>query len=128
MLSIHNVPGAFSSNEGEDFRCVLEELCRVKEAEVSVPLPEYKWPNAGGGCWETATPSLGESSTRNIGESPREGRESFLSQILEAGVDRRYYLTAKACRGILRRASKRGKELPTILKKALERQAREMEE
>ena len=47
--------------------------------------------------------------------------------ILQAGVPRKYYLTAKACRGILQRASKRGKELPTILRKALERQAAEME-
>ena len=42
-----NVVGAYSSNEGEDFRCVLEELCKVKEAEVSVPAPCFKWSNAG---------------------------------------------------------------------------------
>ena len=41
-----NVPGAFSSNKGEDFRAVLEEICKVKDAEVSVPKPE-KWENAG---------------------------------------------------------------------------------
>ena len=41
-----NVPGAFSSNKGEDFRCVLESLCRVKDESVSVPRCE-KWANAG---------------------------------------------------------------------------------
>ena len=43
-----NVPGAFSSNKGEDFRCVLEEICSVKDEGVSVPgPPKGKWPNAG---------------------------------------------------------------------------------
>ena len=41
-----NVTGAFSSNGGEDFRCVLEELCKIKDADLSVPKPE-KWTKAG---------------------------------------------------------------------------------
>lgn len=41
-----NVPGAFSSNKGEDFRAVLEEICKVKDTEVSVSKPA-KWENAG---------------------------------------------------------------------------------
>ena len=41
-----NVPGAFSSNRGEDFRCVLESLCRVRDETVSVPRHE-KWSAAG---------------------------------------------------------------------------------
>ena len=41
-----NVPGAFSSNKGEDFRAVLEEICKVKDSEVSVSKPS-KWENAG---------------------------------------------------------------------------------
>lgn len=41
-----NVPGAFSSNKGEDFRCVLEAVCRVKDDELSIPRPA-KWPYAG---------------------------------------------------------------------------------
>jgi len=45
-----------------------------------------------------------------------------LSDILEdnGSVPQRFYLTAKACRGILRRAAKRGKELPPPLARALE--------
>ena len=41
-----NVAGAFSSNGGEDFRCVLEELCKVKDAGFSVPKPK-KWTKSG---------------------------------------------------------------------------------
>ena len=32
-----NVPGAFSSNSGEDFRAVLEELARVEQPDASIP-------------------------------------------------------------------------------------------
>ena len=41
-----NVPGAFSSSKGQDFRCVLEEVCKVKDPEVSVPF-SGKWEPAG---------------------------------------------------------------------------------
>ena len=44
-IIVHNC-GAFSSNNGEDFRCVLEEFCKVKDAGVSVPKPK-KWEKAG---------------------------------------------------------------------------------
>ena len=73
--------------------------------------------------WETVIPSHGERWTRNIGESPNVARESTLSQILQVNVPEKYYLSPKACLGILRRASARGKELPELLRKALERQA-----
>ncbi len=41
-----NVPGAFSSSGGEDFRCVLECLCGVVDEPVSIPKPA-KWANSG---------------------------------------------------------------------------------
>lgn len=41
-----NVPGTFSSNKGEDFRVVLEEICKIKDCSVSVPKPS-KWKPAG---------------------------------------------------------------------------------
>ena len=41
-----NVPGAFSSNKGEDFRCVLESIAKVKDDEAHVPKPQ-KWEHAG---------------------------------------------------------------------------------
>ncbi len=41
-----NVPGAFSSNKGEDFKAVLEEICKIKNESISVPQSD-KWTNAG---------------------------------------------------------------------------------
>lgn len=73
--------------------------------------------------WQTVSPLPGECLTRNTGEYPREENVSFLSQILIANAPEKYYLSQKACQGILQRASKRGKELPPLLKVALERQA-----
>lgn len=44
-----NVPGAFSSNKGEDFRCVLEEIAGIAQVGVSVPRPPGgRWKPAGG--------------------------------------------------------------------------------
>ena len=62
---------------------------------------------------------LGDSLTLNIGEYPREESVSTLSEVLEAIVPKKYYLSATACAGILRRAERRGKELPPLLKEAL---------
>ena len=43
-----NVPGAFSSNKGEDFKAVLEAVCSVKDESISIPgPPKGKWANAG---------------------------------------------------------------------------------
>lgn len=61
--------------------------------------------------------------TLNTGAFPSVERESFLLQVLEPTVDQKYYLSQKACLGILRRAKTRGKVLPEILHKALVRQA-----
>ena len=42
-----NVTGAFSSNKGEDYRRVLEEITKIKEPELSIPKPDGKWRKAG---------------------------------------------------------------------------------
>ncbi len=41
-----NVLGALSSNKGEDFRCVLEEICKITDESADVPRPP-KWQNSG---------------------------------------------------------------------------------
>ena len=66
---------------------------------------------------------LGAYTTHSFGESPREENVSRLSQILEEQAHPKYYLSAKTCQGILRRAERRGKELPELLRIALERQS-----
>ena len=43
-----NVPGALSSQNGQDFRLVLESLIRIKAPAADVPLPENgRWLHAG---------------------------------------------------------------------------------
>lgn len=55
-----NVPGAFSSNGGEDFRAVLEELACVEQPDASIPRPSGRggrWSKAGaiaGNGWSLA--------------------------------------------------------------------------
>ena len=53
-----NVPGAFSSNRGEDFHVVLEELIKIVEPTCTVPpMPKGGWPYADcylGGGWSLA--------------------------------------------------------------------------
>lgn len=65
----------------------------------------------------------GASWTRNTSESPNGVEEcsSSLSLILQSPSDvpTRYYLSAKACSGILRRAERHGKNLPKWLNEAL---------
>ena len=62
--------------------------------------------------WELISPWRGDASPLNTGVSPREEIESTLSQILVDDPPKKYYLTRKACRGILRRASERGEKAP----------------
>ena len=77
----------------------------------------------GESYWELISPWRGDALTLNTGVSPREEKESSLSQILQADPPLKYYLTSKACQGILRRSHDRGKELPNKLKRALEIQS-----
>lgn len=69
---------------------------------------------------KTPTESPTEFLTLNISEWPKDGAACSLSDILETGdLPRRYFLSEKACAGILRRAAKRGKKLPEALQRAL---------
>ena len=61
-----------------------------------------------------------EFLTLNTGECPSVAVESTLSSILEVNAPEKYRLSAKACEGILRRSKRRGKELPEMLRIALE--------
>ncbi len=63
---------------------------------------------------------LGGFSTLNMQAWRNDASVCSLSQILETGpIPSRYYLSVKACLGIIRRAAKRGKELPALLARAL---------
>ena len=69
--------------------------------------------------WQMGGALLGEYSMHSFGESPKEGVESHLSQILEDNPHPKYSLSDKACLGILTRARRRGKQLPPVLEEAL---------
>ena len=77
----------------------------------------------GNHYWELRSPYREGKPPLNTGPAPREPIQSSLSEILESDPDAGYYLSVRACRGILRRAEERGKELPPQLKAALMAQA-----
>ena len=67
--------------------------------------------------------SLGACTTPNISAQHSGAGACFLSAILQENVPEKYSLSPKACAGILRRAERRGKDLPPLLKAALIQQA-----
>ena len=80
--------------------------------------------NLLGPYWALNSHLLGEYWIRGTGPAPPNGAAaSSLSQILTDTVPQKYYLSKKACLGILRRAKARGKELPPQLEAALKTQA-----
>ena len=121
----------------------LDTLCGKTSPELSVPteektsgpsssrsVPSVKkeyqfldlrtgYGNLLGSYWETATVLPGGCSTHNTSESLKDAAVSSLSEVLEISAPEKYSLSVKACRGILRRAEKRGKELPPMLREAL---------
>ena len=119
----HSVP----TRERTSGRCCRKSHGRRNRGPISLDL---RAENGGmpGRSWAEGFPSHGECWTPNTGECPSAAVESTLSQILEADVPEKYYLSPKACLGILRRASACGKELPEPLRKALERQAADVGE
>jgi hypothetical protein len=87
--------------------------CQATEDGTLVPF-SGAWSNSGMG-------SPTECLTLNTSEWPKDAAVCLLSDTLETGdLPQRYFLSAKACRGILRRAEKCGKDLPQALQKALE--------
>lgn len=120
-----NVYGAFSSTQGEDFKTVLETLWQICGGGEIAFLDLRKTNQDGNDgpkqdlSWEIIPLSLGEDLTLNFGEFPIDASESSLSLILEDNVPLKYYLSEKACRGILRRSEEKGTPLDPLLKQAL---------
>ena len=96
------------------------ECFPVMEGEILLPL-SASWGNSGmGGPTEYWTLNTSEHAASPL-LCPSDDAVCSLSDILETtDVPQRYYLTAKACLGILRRAAKRGKDLPMVLRQALQ--------
>ena len=101
---------------------IQESLSLKTSSDSSTPTAALLWGGAltswpKSGRWQ----SNGECWTRNGSESPNGDAacSSSLSLILEQQVEDRYFLSPRACAGILRRATKRGKRLPAPLEAAL---------
>lgn len=82
-----NVPGAFSSNNGEDFRAVLEELACVEQPNAAIPGPPRggRWSKAGaiaGNGWSLAWRQL---DSQYFGVAQRRKR---IALILDLGGQR----------------------------------------
>lgn len=92
-----------------------------RTSPVSCPVTEGEILEPSSGCW--ASSGMGSPTefwTLNTSEWPSDAVVCSLSDVLETGeVPRRFFLSAKACRGILHRAEKRGKRLPRELFEAL---------
>ena len=115
-----NVPGAFSANKGADFRAVLEEI-----TETEIPMPRSgKWATAGLVRSPECTVGWRTLDAQYWGVAQRRRRIFLGADYRDGGAAlRKYFLSPKACQGILRRAKTKGKVLPDILTKALESQA-----
>lgn len=103
----------------------LRQSSKKSSKSQNRKLPIFKCLNMAGqrggatAMWQDDGAWLIESTMRNGGECPSAAVESRLSQILEEAPPTKYYLSRAACQGILRRAERRGKDLPEQLKQAL---------
>ena len=112
-----NVFGAFSSNNGDDFWAVLNTIGGIAEDKFCTPRLE-KWTYAGEILADGFSIAY-RTLDLQYWVAPKCAVASSLWQILEDNVQEKYYLSGKACRGILRRSEKNGKKLPPILEQAL---------
>ena len=112
-LSLHELLANFARN-GLLLKTSLA-YCPVIE-DGTLPSSFTGWGNSG-------IYRPGESLTLSTSEWPSDAAVCSLSQVLETDAPLRYFLSPTACAGILRRAEKRGRELPAHLKAALEQVA-----
>lgn len=97
-----------------------QQSYEVTPREPNEPSGKFARLDMNIGLWDAKVPE-----GYFIGEKPYYQNPTKLSDILQPTADSKYYLSSKACNGILRRAKERGKELPEVLRLALENQAKE---
>jgi hypothetical protein len=100
-------------------------LCSRMFPDYFLPTKEETLRKSSGFSWSSAGMGFhGVCSTADISTWPSDGKECSLSDVLESHVPQRFFLSPRAARGILRRAEKRGRILPSQLQAALESLAR----
>ncbi|MDU3804642.1 MAG: DNA (cytosine-5-)-methyltransferase, partial [Finegoldia magna] len=89
-----NVPGAFSSNKGEDFRCVLEEITRIKDSTVKLSRPS-RWQSAGEILGDNFSLAWRVLDSKYFGV-PQRRRRIFLVADLDGGSSREILFEQKS--------------------------------
>ena len=92
-----NVPGAFSSNKGEDFRCVLEEITRIKDSTVKLSRPS-RWQSAGEILGDNFSLAWRVLDAKYFGV-PQRRRRIFLVADLDGGSSREILFEQKSLSG-----------------------------
>lgn len=92
-----NVPGAFSSNKGEDFRCVLEEITRIKDSTVKLSRPS-RWQSAGEILGDDFSLAWRVLDAKYYGV-PQRRRRIFLVADLDGGSSREILFEQKSLSG-----------------------------
>lgn len=98
-------PGSSSSRTFRAFSPVMEARTLGRSS--------LRWSNSGT-AWDTGYSTLATSECRSA-DGACSSSETRLADVLEPSAPQRFYLSARAATGILRRASKRGRELPSEL-------------
>lgn len=111
-----NVPGAFSSNKGEDFRCVLEEITRIKNSAVKLSRPS-KWQSAGEILGDDFSLAWRVLDAKYFGV-PQRRRRIFLVADLDGGSSREILFEQKSLSGDTSEGCEKGKRNTRAIKES----------
>lgn len=111
-----NVPGAFSSNKGEDFRCVLEEITRIKNSAVKLSRPS-KWQSAGEILGDDFSLAWRVLDAKYFGV-PQRRRRIFLVADLDGGSSREILFKQKSLSGDTSEGCEKGKRNTRAIKES----------
>lgn len=109
-----NVPGAFSSNKGEDFRCVLEEITRIKDSTVKLSRPS-RWQSAGEILGDDFSLAWRVLDAKYYGV-PQRRRRIFLVADLDGGSSREILFEQKSLSGDTSEGCEKGKRNTRAIK------------
>lgn len=114
-----NVPGVLNTKDNA-FGCFLAGLCG---ADTPLSSGSDRWPNAGFVAGPKRRVAWRVLDAQYFGVPQRRRRVYVVASSATGGVliPQRYFLSRRACEGILRRAEARNKTLPLLLREALER-------
>ena len=111
-----NVPGAFSSNKGEDFRCVLEEITRIKDSKVKLSRPS-KWQSAGEILGDNFSIAWRVLDAKYFGV-PQRRRRIFIVADLDGGSSREILFEQKSLSGNTSEGCEKGKRNTGAIKES----------